>query len=168
MLIEKIIGNISTHQATDKLLDKLELEWFETNKRILHRQTVSGVDVSLRLLDERNTLTEGDVLFEDDHSLVIIHILPCECISLQPNSMSEMAAIAYEIGNKHLPLFFQDEKLLIPFEQPIFNILTAQGYEVKKEIHVLQHQLKTTVSPHISIGSGTVFSRVQKITGDEK
>jgi urease accessory protein len=77
--------------------------------------------------------------------------------------MFEMASICYEIGNKHLPLFFENDELLVPFEMPLYKLLTAQGYGVKQEQRKLLQPLKTTVSPH-SNSSETLFSKIMKLT----
>jgi urease accessory protein len=53
--------------------------------------------------------------------------------------------------------------LLVPFEQPLFRVLAAQGYDVKQEKRKLLHPLKTTVSPHAH-GNETLFSRIMKLT----
>jgi urease accessory protein len=80
---------------------------------------------------------------------------------IAPQNMFEMASICYEIGNKHLPLFYADDELLIPFEVPIFRLLTAQGFLVKQEDRQLLQPLTTTVTPH---GSESLFSKIMKLT----
>jgi len=75
-----------------------------------------------------------------------------------------MASVCYEIGNKHLPLFYQDEALLIPLDIPLLRLLTAQGYEVKEEKRKLLQALKTTVSPHGEAANETLFSKIMKLT----
>ncbi|MBC7588708.1 MAG: urease accessory protein UreE, partial [Chitinophagaceae bacterium] len=96
-------------------------------------------------------------------AIIAIEILSCDCLVIAPKNMFEMASIGYEIGNKHLPLFFESDELLIPFEMPLFKLLTTQGYEVKQEQRKLLQLLKTTVSPHGS-NNETLFSKIMKLT----
>jgi urease accessory protein len=55
-------------------------------------------------------------LFEDEQIIIAIEVLPCDCLVIQLKDMFEMASVCYEIGNKHLPLFFEENALLVPFE----------------------------------------------------
>ena len=148
MLVSEKIGNITNIEVNNRLIDYLPLEWYETNKRILHKRTQSGKEVTLRFLKESQKLTQGDIIYEDNESVIAIDVAPCEAIIIYPATMHEMAAICYEIGNKHLPLFFQDNELLVPFETPLFNLFTSAGYVIKREERKLINPLKTSVTPH--------------------
>jgi urease accessory protein len=166
MIIQKKIGNIGSIDILEKNIDKVQLEWFETNKRILHKKTNAGMDVSLRFLKENQQLTEGDILFEDETKLIVVEIKACDVIVIKPASMQEMASLCYEIGNKHLPLFYFADELLTAFEKPLYNLLLSSGYDVKQGQRKLLHPLKTTVSPHGS-SSETLFSKIMKLTSSE-
>jgi len=166
MLVQQKVGNIEGYAIENKTIEKIELEWFETNKRILHKKTNAGMDVSLRFLKENQQLTEGDILFEDEKKLIVVEIKSCDAIVIKPASMQEMASICYEIGNKHLPLFYFADELLTAFEKPLYNLLLSSGYDVKQGQRKLLHPLKTTVSPHGS-SSETLFSKIMKLTSSE-
>ena len=163
MLVQKKIGNINYYTIDSKAIDWLQLEWHETRKRILRKQTGGGKEVSIKFLNDNPALTEGDILFEDDSTIIAVSVLSCECIVVMPVNMFEMASVCYEIGNKHLPLFYEDESLLVPFDAPLMKLLSAQGYEVKKEERKLLQPLKTTVSPH-SDSNNSLFSKIMKLT----
>ena len=166
MLIQQKRGNINT-TPTAKTIDWLVLEWHEINKRIQRKKTKSGKEIALKFLNENPNLTEGDILFEDEDKIIAIEILPCDCLVVMPKNMFEMASVCYEIGNKHLPLFFEDDAVLVPFEMPLFRLLSAQGYEVKQEQRKLIQPLKTTVSPHGDTQSNSLFSKIMKLTSNE-
>ena len=163
MLVQKKIGNIHAHTVAGKSLDWLQLEWYETRKRVFRKQTVSGKEVAIKFLNENPDLAEGDILFEDNNSIIAVAVLPCDCIVIKPVNMFEMASVCYEIGNKHLPLFYENESLLVPFDAPLMRLLSAQGYDAKKEERKLLQPLKTTVAPH-SDGSNSLFSKIMKLT----
>lgn len=162
MLIQTKIGNLFTYNNS-KTIDFLPLEWHETKKRILRKQTTGGKDVSIKFLNENPDLTEGDILFEDEETIIAVSVLPCECIVIKPVNMFEIASVCYEIGNKHLPLFYEDECLLVPFDAPLMRLLSAQGYDIKKEERKLLQPLKTTVAPH-GDSSNSLFSKIMKLT----
>jgi urease accessory protein len=165
MLIQAKLGHWDSFTTTDKTVDTLPLEWYETNKRILHKQTVSGRQLTLKFLQESHQLRQGDILWADDTTLIAVDILPCDCLVLQPATMQEMASLCYEIGNKHLPLFYQAPDLLMPFDQPLYQLLTAQGYAVQQQQRRLTHPLRTSVSPHGTAGQDSLFTKIMKLTG---
>ena len=163
MLIQQKIGHIKDYPNNTKAIDWLKLQWFETNKRIQRKHTESGLEIAIKFLRENPNLTQGDILFEDEKSIIAIDILPCECIVVAPKNMFEMASVCYEIGNKHLPLFFDKEELLVPNEMPLYKLLTAQGYIVKQEQRQLLQPLKTSVAPHGN-SNDSLFSKIMKLT----
>lgn len=162
MLVQEKFGNINSFAVNERIIDWLYLHWYEAKKRILRKETISGKEVSIKFLNENPELTEGDVLFADEKNIIAVSILPCECIVVQPKNMFEMASVCYEIGNKHLPLFYEADQLLVPFENPLYKLLLTQGYDVKQENRKLLQSLKTTVVPH-GTGSETLFSKIMKL-----
>ena len=165
MVIKQKIGNLSSFLQDNRVIDRILLQWFETSKRILHKTTISGKEVILKLLKEGQTLKQDDVIFANESFLIVIEILTCDSIVIAPKSTYEMACICYEIGNKHLPLFYEDKHLLIPYDAPVYRMLEAAGYTIKREDRKLLHQLKTTVTPHAHTSSGeSLFSKILKLT----
>ncbi len=163
MLIQEKKGNIKASVASNKSIDSVLFEWYETNKRIQKKITKSGKEMSLKFLNDNPALTEGDILFEDENLIIVVEVVPCDCLVIAPKNMIEMASVCYEIGNKHLPLFFDNDELQVPFEKPLFKLLNAYGYVVKKEQRKLLHPLKTTVVAHGGSGE-TLFSKILKLT----
>ena len=163
MLVQQKLGNINS-STTNKNIDWLNLEWHEANKRILHKKTRAGIDVTMKFLKENQNLTEGDIIYEDTETIIVVDIQTCEAIVIRPKTMFEMATVCYEIGNKHLPLFLQDGDLLIAYETPLFNLLTSLGYEVKKENRKLINPLKTSVASHAHNSSESLFSKIMKLS----
>ena len=165
MLIQQKLGHIDTIVPGNRTIDWLPLEWYETSKRILRKRTRSGREVALKFLAENPQLTQGDVLYEDTQTLIVVEVMPCDVLVIQPASMFDMASVCYEIGNKHLPLFFDNDTVLTPFDAPLFRLLTASGYAVTQQQSKLVQPLKTTVSPHSPDNNGeSLFSKILKLT----
>jgi urease accessory protein len=163
MLIQQKSGNINDIDINNRAIDWLQLQWYEAGKRILRRQTQAGNDIALKFLDKNPTLTQGDVLYEDDTIIIAVEILPCDVLVIKPANLVEMASVCYEIGNKHLALFIDKEELLVPFEMPLFRLLSAQGYAIKQDKRKLLHPLKTTVAPHAH-SNNSLFSKIMQLT----
>jgi len=149
-------------QHNKKMTVWIDFDWFETHKRIQHKTARDGQTFRLKFLKENPNLRAGDLLYENDSNAYYIHILPCECLVVVPKSNFETASICYEIGNKHLPLFYEDDTLLVPFEKPLFHQLKAMGFDVFKSEKSLLTPLKTTVAPHGE--SKSLFSKIMDLT----
>lgn len=165
MLIQEKIGNIATFSVDGRTIDPLEIEWFETGKRIMRKNTRSGRELALRFLRESPSLTEGDVLYADNETIITIELLPCEVIAIRMTTLEMVASVCYEIGNRHLPLYTDEDSLLVPFEEPLYRWLKAAGYEVEKEERKLLHPLRSTVAGHAHTSSGSsLFSKIMQLT----
>ncbi len=164
MVIKEKIGNLNFFALYNRKIDYLLLEWYETNKRILHKKTAAGVEVVMKFLNENQQLTEADVIYEDDFSIIVIEIKECDAIAIRPKTMFEMASVCYEIGNKHIPVFYQQDEILVPYEAPLFNLLQSAGYDVRRVNRKLVNPLKTSVTPHSYSNQGSLFSKIMKLT----
>jgi urease accessory protein len=165
MIIKEKIGNLASFNDEGRAIDRLPLEWYETSKRIMHKRTGSGKEIILKFLDKAPNLQQDDILFVDNHSIIVVEILPCEAIVMIPRSTYEMAYLCYEVGNKHLPLFFEENLLMIPFDEPVFKMLQALGFAITSQKRKLLNQLRTSVAPHAHASEGkSLFSRILKLT----
>lgn len=148
MIINEIVGNVQQIETGDRIVDLLHLEWFEATKRIQRKRTQSGTDIAIKFLKEGQRLRQGDILYADEEKVIVVEILPCEAIVIKPTTLYEMGSLCYEIGNKHLPIFIQDDEVLLPFEHPIFKWLLASNYNAEKVHTRLLNLLNSTVQPH--------------------
>jgi len=159
MIIQQTIGNTKTQSIEGLEIDLLEIEWFETTKRIQRKQTNSGVEIAIKFIQEGQRLNQDDILYQDDKKVIVVNIKPCETIVMTPSSLLEMGTICYEIGNKHLPLFIQNDQIMMPFEMPMFRWLEASGYAPEKQETKLLHLLKSNVAPH-GHGNSSLFTKI--------
>ncbi|MBS7253994.1 urease accessory protein UreE [Flavobacterium branchiicola] len=159
MIIQQTIGNAKTQSVEGLEIDLLEIEWFETTKRIQRKRTNSGVEIAIKFIQEGQRLNQDDILYQDDKKVIVVTIKPCEAIVMTPSSLLEMGTICYEIGNKHLPLFIQNNQIMMPFEMPMFRWLEASGYAPEKQEIQLLHLLKSNVAPH-GHGNSSLFTKI--------
>jgi urease accessory protein len=152
ILVKEKLGNIHSASAHERDIDVLLIEWHETRKRILHKQTGQGKDVTIKFLNENPNLKDGDILWQHENTIIAVEINPCDCIVITPESMLQASSVCYEIGNRHLPLFYEDDELLVPYDVPMFSLLQASGYTVKVEKRKLNNSFQTTVLPHLQVG----------------
>jgi len=162
MLIQEKIGRIGSFAIGGRGIDALRLEWYETGKRVMRKQSAGGREVALRFLNESPALMEGDLLYADEEVVIVVEIIPCAVVVIPMVSLAAVAAVCYEIGNRHLPLFIDEGVLLAPFEEPLYRWLGASGYMVSREDRKLLYPLRSTVAGHEH--SGSLFSRILQIT----
>lgn len=161
MLVTEKYENLNSSEISNKNIDTLRIEWYETSKRILHKTTKSGISVTLKFLNENPNLKEGDILWQNENSLIVVEIIPVECIVITTDSVIAAAALCYEIGNRHLPLFYEESELLIPYDTPLYNLLHSSGYIMRIEERKLNHPFKTSVLPHVQVsGNGSIQAKI--------
>lgn len=132
MIITNIMGNIYQDSKWQGALqsDYLDLEWYELSKRLLRKPSRQQRDVRIQLAKNQFALSEGDILLADDNGLLLVNVLPCECIAVNICNAIEMAKVCYEIGNRHAPLYFHpddENTLLLPTDMPLMQLLKKMG-----------------------------------------
>lgn len=166
MIVNEIIGNVADTPVSGLEQDTLELEWFETTKRIQRKRTAGGREIAIKFLREGQRLRQGDILQREGNTIVTVEIKPCEAIVITPQTLPEMGTVCYEIGNKHMPLFIQDDKVMMPFEMPMFRWLEGSGYRPEKQVVRLLHLLKSNVEPH-GHGGSSLFSKILNLASKD-
>jgi urease accessory protein len=163
MIINEIEGSLREFDITNRVVDYLEIEWFESTKRIQRKKSKNGQEVAIKFLKEGQRLKHEDVIYADDQKIIVVDIIPCDAIVVKPKSLLEMGSVCYEIGNKHLPMFIQNDEVLIPFEEPIFKWLSASGYDTEKVFTRLTNIVNSTVQPHGHSESSSLFFKIMNI-----
>lgn len=131
MVIEKIIGNIKNLDINGLEPDMVELEWYEVEKKILHKISKNGISVGIR--NKNGHLHDGDILQRDESMVLVVEVKECPCIAIKPSTMIEMGKACYEMGNRHAPLFIEGDEILTPFDEPLMVVLLKCGFHVTKK-----------------------------------
>ncbi|MCX8514372.1 MAG: hypothetical protein RL017_735 [Pseudomonadota bacterium] len=153
MLIHKIIGNIysDTQKWSNYTIDYLELAWYELAKRILRKHTNNNQEIGIKFEANSCSMSDGDILAIVDTTLVVVKVKPDECIALIANNSYELAKMCYEIGNRHAPLFIDEnnsQRLLLPKDKPLQLLLQKMGFEPILTIAKLTKPLSTISANH--------------------
>ncbi|QFZ55307.1 urease accessory protein UreE [Oceanihabitans sp. IOP_32] len=163
-IISEIIGNAKGKDLSDKKVVHFDLEWFETTRKVLRKTGSDGQEIALRILKENFRIKHNDIFFEDDNEIIVANVLPADAVVLQPQTMLEMGTVCYEIGNQHIPIFIEDNEVIIPYEDPIFNLLNKSGYKPIKGKRIFENMLKATPEHTLTndtlIDMDSLFSKV--------
>lgn len=135
MIITTVLGNIFNDQKwRDHVIDYLDLEWYELNKRIMRKTTTNMLELGINITQENNSFSDGDILGINHDTLIVVRVVACECIAIKPRNHLELARICYEIGNRHAPLFIDEHDagvLLLAMDNPLLLMLTKMEVEPK-------------------------------------
>ncbi|PAF54422.1 urease accessory protein UreE [Helicobacter sp. 13S00482-2] len=122
MLIENLQGNLKDKDFSTFKIDYVDLEWYDSRKKIARWKTRGGKEIKLKLLNPPKIgLSQGDILYQDTTDIIAINILPTLTLIITARSPAEIAKICYEIGNHHASLFFGENEFEFktPFEKPL-------------------------------------------------
>lgn len=129
MISEKVIGNARDKRFQEKIIDYVDIEWYEAFKKIHKKKTNSGKEIGIRLSNDILTkgLQQDDVLYEETDNIIAVNILPCQMIviDIHKDHPHMLGKVCYEIGNKHASLFWgmSDTQLQTPINQPTLEQL---------------------------------------------
>ena len=74
-----------------------------------------------------STLTPGDVLHVGAGFCVVVEAAPEPVLSVTPRSREEALRVAFEVGNRHFTLALDGERLLVPDDPAMEQLLGRLG-----------------------------------------
>lgn len=130
MIVEGLLGNLKDKDISSFEIDYIDIEWYDSRKKIARWKTRSGLEVPMRLSNPpKMGLSDGDILYEESNIIIAINILPTLVLSLEAKSPAQIAKICYEIGNRHASLYFGENEFEFktPFETPLKVLFDKLG-----------------------------------------
>lgn len=128
MIAEKILGHL---YETDKEVDTVTVEWFERDKKLLKKISKKGIEIGIRV---GKPLNNGDILYEDEKSVIAVEMAECELIKITVSDIVEMGRLCFEIGNRHISLAIKSDCVKIPYDAPTYEYLKKLGFKVEKVV----------------------------------
>lgn len=139
MICKQILGNLFDEALihdNEELIgfETVNLTWDECAKRI-HRKTTNFNRVIGISLPVQTSLRHGDFLSRDTENKIVVFVEPCEVIVVFAKNSKELGLIAYEFGNRHLPLEVTAEGqiILLP-DGPTEELLNRLHVDYEKQI----------------------------------
>ncbi|MEC0664611.1 urease accessory protein UreE [Priestia flexa] len=137
MLIEQIVGNVATLEKKAPHIEKVYLESDHLLKRVQRVVTDHGKELGIRLKDNRE-LVDGDVLYMDEKNMIVIQVIADDLLTIQPTSIKQMGEIAHQLGNRHLPAQFEENKMLVQYDYLVEELLNELSIPYKREKRTVQ------------------------------
>ena len=160
MISEAVLGNIYDNAPDDgRLSVPVPFEWFEASKRRLRKTAEDGTDVCVV---NAGTLRDGDILAETDDKRYVVAMRTAQLIEIPVHTMKEMGRLCFELGNRHLSLKVEDDRVLVPYDHPTMEYTTKIGFEP----HIIEGGFDGFLIVKAHAGSGTIVPGTGKTTGD--
>jgi len=132
MIIEKVLGNVSTMEKRTPHVERVYLESDLLVKRIQRVVTDHGREIGIRLKDNKD-LVDGDILHMDEKNMIVISVKEDDVLVIMPTSIGQMGDIAHQLGNRHLPAQFEGDKMLVQYDYLVEELLKQVKVPYKRE-----------------------------------
>ena len=116
--------------ATQAVVDRVPLTWEQRQKSRQKVRTVGGRDIALAL-PTGTRLHSGDLLAVAE-GWIEVELAAEDLLLIRPRDLEETAFVAYQIGNRHLPLGLAAQTLQTPYEPVLAAYLSQQGIPVER------------------------------------
>lgn len=132
MIIEKVLGNVSTIEKRTPHVERVYLESDLLVKRIQRVITDHGREIGIRLRDNKD-LVDGDILHMDEKNMIVISVKEDDVLVIMPTSIGQMGDIAHQLGNRHLPAQFEGDEMLVQYDYLVEELLKQVKVPYKRE-----------------------------------
>jgi urease accessory protein len=122
----QIIDHVVNAGAKEDLpvIDTVSLTWDERQKSRQKLQTTQGQEIALAL-PTGTRLKAGDLLPTTD-GWIEVHLAPEDVLLIRPQNLWEAAFVAYQIGNRHLPLDVAEDGLKTLYQPVVESYFSQQ------------------------------------------
>jgi urease accessory protein len=117
-------------QEASPIIDKLALTWEQRQKSRQKLLTIQGKEIALAL-PTGTRLHAGDLLPTAEGWIEVL-LAPEDVLLIRPRSLQETVFVAYQIGNRHVPLEIADQGLKTLYEPVLEAYLIQQGIPVER------------------------------------
>ena len=148
MIFEKILGNIRDLKNKEKFhIEKIKIKKDDLLKRIIRVKSDHGHEYGISL-DKGVTLTNGDILLNDGHNIVMVEFESNDILVIKPKSINEMGKIAHELGNRHLPAQFKDDTMIVEYDSLVEDKLKHDKIDYLREERILEKAFRHVEFEH--------------------
>ena len=148
MVFERVLGNIKDIENINNYhVEKIILKSDDLLKRIISVTSDHGHEYWISL-DKGKTLNNGDILLKDGHNLVIVQYESNDILVIKPTSINEMGKIAHALGNRHLPAQFENDTMIVEYDNLVEDKLKHDNINYSRENRVLEKAFRHVEFEH--------------------
>lgn len=148
MVFERVLGNIKDIENINNYhVEKIILKSDDLLKRIIRVTSDHGHEYGISLYKGK-TLNNGDILLKDGHNLVIVQYESNDILVIKPTSINEMGKIAHALGNRHLPAQFENDTMIVEYDNLVEDKLKHDNINYSRENRVLEKAFRHVEFEH--------------------
>jgi urease accessory protein len=167
VIIETILGNISTREWADRLaaseVDVLEIDQWEAQKSRFRKMTAKGADVAISV-DRGTYLRDGDVLLWDAEArsalvarievrdVMIVHL--DELVHVAPEvALRTCVELGHAMGNQHWPALVKGNLVYVPLtvdRKVMASVMDTHHFDGTRYEFVSGREVVPYLAPHES------------------
>ncbi len=148
MVFERVLGNIKDIENINNYhVEKIILKSDDLLKRIIRVTSDHGHEYGISL-DKGKNLNNGDILLKDGHNLVIVQYESNDILVIKPTSINEMGKIAHALGNRHLPAQFENDTMIVEYDNLVEDKLKHDNINYSRENRVLEKAFRHVEFEH--------------------
>jgi urease accessory protein len=126
ILIESIPDPPDPQSLLGKQADRFVATWEERRWLRGKYKTASGRDFALAL-PTGTVLAPGAILFVADNWYLQVEGAPEPVLAVTPSGYHDAVRLAFEVGNRHFPLAISGQRLLVPDDTAMVQLLDRLG-----------------------------------------
>jgi urease accessory protein len=148
LIVEQVVGNLQTDSIKGRHVEKVFLPSEALSKRIQRVTTDHGREIGIRLRSH-TSLANGDILWMDETSAIVIEVVPEDLLVISPRSMRQMGEIAHQLGNRHIPAQFEEDTLLVQYDYLIEELLLQLSIPFRREMRSVREPFRHVSHHHV-------------------
>jgi urease accessory protein len=126
LVVEELPNDVAAEDLRGKEVDKLLLTWEQRRWARGRFATAKGREIALALPTGTRLEPGHTVCVEADWYLTI-EAVPEPLLAIRPRNREEAIRIAFEVGNRHLPLALEADTVMVPDDAAIVRLLERTG-----------------------------------------
>ena len=160
MIATSVSGNIIDSPVHDgRLAVPIDFDWFETDKRRMSKVAEDGTAFGVMV---GGTIRNGDVLAETSDKRYYARIKTTELIEIPVSTIEEMGRLCFELGNRHLSLKIEKDRVLVPYDHPTLKYTAKIGFNPR----IIEGEFSGFLVVKAHAQTGTYIPEIGKTTGD--
>ena len=141
MIFTKTDGNIKEREDLGHVhIETAMVKSDDLAKSILRVKSDHHNEYGIRL--EEGKLENGSFFFIDDHSVLVLNVIPEKMIVITPKDMDECGIIAHMLGNMHRPVKIKGGKISLLYDSVVAKNLEKSDIDLKVEEIQLEESLR--------------------------
>ncbi len=133
-ICKKIIDNIKNIDIENNHfhIQKVILNQDDLLKKMILAITDHHEEITISI-DDNTKIKDGDIIYKDDHDIVIVKIDSDNLICINPANLDQMGYVAHNLGNRHIPCQFLNNKIYLVYDYLIEEWLKKNNIEYTVE-----------------------------------